>query len=147
MYYKFKCTACSLADRIFCLSSRSLWFLYVSDLIQGHVDLSCIYVVYVPTWCCCSPVEQHVHTQTKAPVKKLPQHVMIYSPRNVFKWVALICPVEQSSTEGYLNGSPLSFNRPCLTASPTWPPWLVLACCMYWCLRSMLWFLFHLETV
>lgn len=31
--------------------------------------------------------------------------------------------------------------------SPPWPPWLLLACYTYWCLKHMLWFLPRLETL
>lgn len=65
--------------------------------------------IYIPDAVLCQWNNTYTHTSTW---ENLPQHVMIYPPRNVFKWVALICSVERSSIEGYLNGSQLPFNRP-----------------------------------
>lgn len=61
----------------------------------------------------------HTHTCT---CENFPQHALMYPPRNVFKWIALICSVEQSSIGGYLNGSQLPLTGlVCLPLQPGLP--------------------------
>lgn len=71
--------------------------------------------------------------------ENVPQYLLIYPPRNAFKWMVLICSAcsaERSSIGGHLNGSQLPFNRRRLPASLPRPPWLLLACYAYWCLKT-----------